>query len=309
MSDYQLNTPVAFAIFKRPETTAKVFEAIRQAKPPKLFVIADGPRSDREGEAEQCAATRAIIDRVDWDCEVFTNYSETNLGCGKRVSSGLDWVFDNVEEAIILEDDCLPHNYFFRFCEELLDKYRDDERVFSISGQNVQFGRQSMEYSYYFSRYSHVWGWASWRRAWQYYDFKMKLWPEIKARNLLRDILADPEAIECWTKLFESMYQGKMDTWDYQWTFTGWIQSGLSILANVNLISNLGFGNESTNTPGSTSRYSNMPSQALDFPLKHPPFIVRDTQADDFTQKTLYNYLGYLKKLKAKRDKILQAIF
>ncbi len=309
MSDYQLKTPVAFAIFKRPDTTAKVFEAIRQAKPPKLFVIADGPRSDREEEAGQCAATRAIIDRVDWNCEVFTNYSETNLGCGKRLSSGLDWVFDCVEEAIILEDDCLPEPSFFRFCEELLEKYRDDCRIFSISGQNVQFGRQSSEYSYYFSRYSHVWGWASWRRAWQYYDYKMKLWPEIKARNLLRDILLEPEAIECWTEIFESMYEGQIDTWDYQWTFTGWVQSGLSILANVNLISNLGFGNGSTNTPSSTSRYSNMPSQPLNFPLKHPPFIVRDTQADEFTQKTLYNYLGYLKKLKAKKDKILQAIF
>jgi hypothetical protein len=309
MSDYQLKTPVAFAIFKRPETTAKVFEAIRQAKPPKLFVIADGPRLDVPGEAEQCAATRAIIDRVDWNCEVFTNYSETNLGCGKRLSSGLDWVFDRVEEAIILEDDCLPEPSFFRFCEELLDKYRDDCRIFSISGQNVQFGRQSIEYSYYFSRYSHVWGWASWRRAWQYYDFKMKLWPEIKARNLLRDILAEPEAIECWTEIFESMYKGQINTWDYQWTFTGWVQNGLSILANVNLISNLGFGNGSTNTSSSTSRYSNMPLQALNFPLKHPPFIVRNTQADEFTQKTLYNYLGYLKKLKAKKDKILQAIF
>ncbi len=188
VSNSLIKTPVVVIIFKRTDTTEKVFEAIRLAKPPKLFVIADGPRADHPGEAEKCEAARAIIERVDWECEVLKNYSDTNLGCAKRVSSGLDWVFSNVEEAIILEDDCVPHLTFFPFCEELLEKYRYDTRIASISGQNVQFGRERTNYSYYFSRYNHCWGWATWRRAWQHFDFDMKLWPEIKKGHLLDDI-------------------------------------------------------------------------------------------------------------------------
>ena len=305
MDEFQLETPVVFIIFKRPETTEKVFEAIRQAKPPKLLVIADGAHLDKLGEAEKCAATRAIIDRVDWDCEVLKNYSEINLGCAKRVASGLDWVFENFEEAIILEDDCVPHPTFFRFCEELLERYRYDDRIVAISGQNVQFGRRRTEYSYYFSRYNHCWGWASWRRAWQYFDFDMKLWPEIKARNFLSDILVDPKAVKDWSRIFQSTYDGHVDSWANRWTFACWIQSGLSILANVNLVSNIGFGTESTNTGNRRSRYNNMLTEAIEFPLKHPPFIIRDAQADNFTQNTLYNYRGFFKRINAKIDKIL----
>lgn len=161
MYDFQLKTPVAFLIFNRPDTTRRVFAEIAKARPPKLLVVADGPRADHPDDVEKCAAVRAIIDGIDWDCKVLTNYSDINLGCKRRVSSGLDWVFDTVEEAIILEDDCLPHPAFFRFCEEMLNKYRDDKRIAMISGDNFQFGRKRTEYSYYFSRYPHIWGWAS----------------------------------------------------------------------------------------------------------------------------------------------------
>jgi hypothetical protein len=308
MDNWQLSTPVAFIIFKRPDTTKRVFEAIRQAKPPKLLVIADGPRVDRSGEAEKCAAVRAIIDRVDWDCEVLKNYSEINLGCGKRVYSGLDWVFDNVEDAIILEDDCLPHPTFFRFCEELLERYRYDSRIGSISGLNVQFGRRRTEYSYYFSRYNHIWGWATWRRAWHYYDYDMKLWPEINARGFLSDILGDPQAVKYWTKLFQYTYDGRINTnWDFQWTFACWIQNALGVLPNVNLVSNIGFSAESTHTSEEGSKYANMPTEAIEFPLKHPPFMVRDLEADNFTQNTLFK-VSWSKRVKAKVKKIMEVI-
>ena len=292
MLEWQMKTPVVFIIFKRPDTTEKVFEVIRQAKPQKLLVIADGARVERSGEAENCAAARAIIERVDWDCEVLKNYSETNLGCAKRVSSGLDWVFDKVEEAIILEDDCVPHPTFFRFCEEMLERYRYDNRIVSISGQNVQFGHKRTEYSYYFSRYNHCWGWATWRRSWQYFDFDMKLWSEIKARGFLADILQQPQTVKFWTDIFQSAYDGHLDLWACRWTFACWIQSGLSILSNVNLVSNIGFGAEGTNIKTKKGRfahrYDSMPVEAIDFPLKHPPYIVRDVQADKFTHNTLY---------------------
>jgi len=304
-----MKTPVVLIIFKRPDTTEKIFEAIRQAKPPKLLVIADGPRADRPGEAEKCAAARAIIQRVDWECEVITNYAEINLGCAKRVSSGLDWVFEKVEEAIILEDDCVSHPTFFRFCEELLERYRYDNRIASISGQNVQFGRRRTEYSYYFSRYNHCWGWASWRRAWQYFDFDMKLWPEIKDRNFLHDILIDPQSVKYWSEVFQSTYDRHITTvWDYQWTFTCWIQSGLGIISNVNLISNIGFGAESTHTSGETSQYANIPTEAIKFPLNHPPFMVCDLQADEFTQNTLFKQ-SRLQRFKAKVKTLVANIY
>lgn len=300
-----MKTPVAFLIFNRPDTTEKVFEAIRQAKPPKLLVVADGPRIDKSGEAEKCQATREIIKRVDWDCEILTNYSDINLGCKKRVSSGLYWVFDNVEEAIILEDDCLPHPSFFPFCEELLERYRDDNRIAVISGQNVQFGRKRTDYSYYFSRYNHCWGWASWRRAWLNYDYDMKLWPLVRDNNWLKDILKDNTSVEFWTKIFQNSYDGKINSWAYRWTFSCWIQSYLSVLPSVNLISNIGFGNAGTNTKQALNVYSNLLTEELKLPLQHPPFMIQDTKSDKFTQSTVYKR-NIITKVKFKIKAYLQ---
>lgn len=302
-----MKTPITFIIFKRPKTTEKVFEVIRQAQPKKLFVIADGPRPDREGEAEACEVTRAIIDRVDWECEVIKNYSETNLGCAKRVSSGLNWVFDNVEKSIILEDDCIPEVTFFRFCEELLEKYQDDTRIASIAAQNAQFGNKRTDYSYYFSRYSHCWGWATWKRAWKYYDLNIKLWKEVKESNILYDILLDPKAVSYWTRVFDSVYENSTGiTWDYQWTFACWMQGGLSIIPNVNLVSNVGVGADSTHfTTGQQFDFINIPTAAMEFPLKHPPFIVRNSQADNFIQKTVYGETT-LQMMKQELKKVLK---
>ncbi len=299
-----IKTPVAFIIFKRPDTTEKIFEAIREAKPPKLLVVADGARGDCPGEAEKCKAARAIIDRIDWDCELLTNYSEINLGCKQRVSSGLDWVFNNVEEAIILEDDCLPHPSFFRFCEELLNYYRDDKRIMVISGDNFQFGRKRTEYSYYFSRYNHCWGWATWRRAWQYYDIDMKLWSKIRDGNWLKFILEEPRTVKYWSKIFQAVYDVYINTWDYQWTFACWLQSGLTVLPNVNLVSNIGFGTEGTHTTDSRNSLANLPVEKMCFPLKHSPFMIRDAEADKFTEQIMFSS-SLLLLFKRKVNKIL----
>jgi hypothetical protein len=309
MSDWQLKTPVALIIFKRPQETERVFAEIRKVKPQKLLVVADGPRADRPGEDQDCDRARAIIDRVDWDCEVLKNYADVNIGCRLRVSSGINWVFDTVEEAIILEDDCLPHPTFFRFAEELLDRYRDDGRIMSISGQNVQFGRQRTDYSYYFSHYTHSWGWATWRRAWQHFDFDMKLWPEIRDGNFLEDVLGDSHAAKVWTNTFQLCYEKKLDAWDYQWTFASFIQNGMNIIANVNLVSNIGYGTRATNTNDVNSPYNNMPVEAITFPMKHPPFAIRDAQADNFIQNTLYDYdPPFLRKVQRKFNKLLKQI-
>lgn len=287
-----MKTPVAFLIFNRPDTTQQVFEAIRLAKPPKLLVVADGPRGDRPEDCEKCAAVRAIIETVDWDCEVLKNYSDVNLGCKKRVSSGLDWVFEQVEEAVILEDDCLPEQSFFPFCEELLERYRDDKRIMVISGDNFQFGRKRTEYSYYFSIYNHCWGWATWRRAWQYYDVEMQQWGELASRQLLQNFFKDICAIQYWHNKFEKVYQNKIDTWDYQWTFACWLQNGLSILPEVNLVKNIGFNSEGTHTKNVTDSFSNLEINPLQFPLRHPPSLIRCKSADQFTQKTQFGFFS-----------------
>lgn len=287
MNQSQLNTPIVLIVYKRPDKTEKVFEAIRQVKPPKLFVIADGPRADRPGEAEKCAAARAVVNRVDWDCEILTNYSDINLGCRQRVSSGLNWVFDAVEEAIILEDDCLPHPTFFRFCEELLRTYRQEERIMVVSGDNFQFGRKRTDYSYYFSRYPHCWGWATWRRAWQHYDSEMKLWPQVRETNWLGEVLENTLAVQYWSKIFQKVYDG-FNSWAYIWTFSCWINNGYSILPHVNLVSNIGVDRDATHTK-KLDKVANLPVDAIIFPIHHPPVIMRDTEADRFTESSIFS--------------------
>ncbi|MBD2188084.1 glycosyltransferase family 2 protein [Pseudanabaena mucicola] len=288
MTTWQLNTPVAFIIFNRPNTTSRVFEVIRQAKPPKLLVIADGARNNHLNDQQNCAATRAIIDKIDWNCELLKNYSDYNLGCRDRVSSGLNWVFEQVSEAIILEDDCLPHPSFFRFCEELLTKYRDDSRIMHISGDNFQLGKKRTQASYYFSRYNHCWGWASWRRAWHYYDVDMKLWSHIRDGNWLYDILGNSNYVKDWHKNFQGSCDRIIDSWDYQWAFACWVQSGLSILPNQNLVSNIGFSRGGTHTLRK-NLLADLPLNAMEFPLNHPIAIARDLKADDYTQKLLFS--------------------
>ena len=280
--------PVVFIIFNRPETTIKVFAEIAKARPPKLLVIADGPRANHPDDVEKCAAVRAMIDNVDWDCEVLTNYSDVNLGCKRRVSSGLDWVFDTVEEAIILEDDCLPHPTFFQFCEEMLNKYRDDKRIVMISGDNFQFGRKRTEHSYYFSRYPHIWGWASWRRAWKNYDIDMIVWPEIRDGGFLQDLLGTKISAWYWKNRFENAYKGKIDTWDYQWTFSCWIQSALSIIPNVNLVSNIGYNMKAVHT-NIKDKFAEMEIETMKFPILHPDYVLRDSRADHFVENKMFS--------------------
>jgi hypothetical protein len=276
-----IQTPVAFLIFKRPDVTAKVFEAIRQAQPSKLLVIADGPREDRPGEAEKCEATRAIIEQVDWPCEVLKNYSDKNLGCKRRVASGLSWVFETVEEAIILEDDCLPHPSFFPFCEELLDHYRHDERIFAISGDNSRDRHPRNLDSYHFTRLTPIWGWATWRRAWQTYDVTIKHWPKLQQEGWLRDVWQSQKVVQSWEANFRGVYENRVDTWDYQWTFNCWAQGGLYVVPNVNLISNLGFAEDATHTKNVQDKRANFPMEDVRFPLQHPTFIIPDFRRDE----------------------------
>jgi hypothetical protein len=282
-----MQTPVVLLIFNRPDTTRRVLEVVRAVQPSTLLVVADGPRPHVSSDEERCAETRALIDGVDWACDVRRNYADANMGLADRVAGGLTWAFEQVESAIILEDDCVPHPSFFRFCAELLDRYAADTRIMSISGTNYQLGRRRTVYSYYFSRYNHCWGWATWRRAWQFYDHDMTLWPDVRDGGWLYDILDSRQAVRYWRKILQRTYTGRINSWAYRWTLAHWLQSGLSILPNVNLVSNIGFGDQATHTRD-RSPFAHMPAVAMPFPLSHPPFVIADAQADRHTQATVY---------------------
>jgi hypothetical protein len=285
-----MQTPIAFIIFNRPDLTAQVFQEIAKARPPKLFVIADGPRPHELGERDKCAAARAVVEGVDWDCEVVKNYSEVNLGCGVRVATGLEWVFEQTEEAIILEDDCVPHPTFFRFCEELLARYRDDERVMQISGGKLRSGLKWGPYNYFFSRHSNVWGWATWRRAWQLYDIRVKSWPQVRDTRWLEEIVRDPEVARFLGDQFEIANQSETRwcTWDYQWTFACWRQQGLCVHPNAELITNVGCREDGTHMRWGENKFAHIPLEEMAFPLQHPPHVIPHEEADDAFVREVY---------------------
>jgi hypothetical protein len=288
VDDQRFSTPIVIMIYNRPDLTRRVFEEIARVKPKKLLVIADGPRSGKNGDMAKCEQARYFLKLIDWECEVKTNISEINLGLKRRVSSGLNWVFDQVEDAIVLEDDCLPQPGFFQFCEEMLGKYRDDERVVHVGGVNLQFGKNVTASSYYFSIYPHVWGWATWRRAWKNYDVNMSEWPVFRDRRGLQEFLGSKRSINFWRDGFEKTYSGQVDTWAVQWVFACWKKGGLSIIPAKNLISNIGYGFEATHTR-KESRYARMKTQEMEFPLIHPPNVVRERIADRYTEEETFS--------------------
>jgi hypothetical protein len=284
----QAETPVLFIVFNRPDTTKEVFSVIKAIKPKKFYIAADGPRVNREGESEKTELVRKICLNIDWKCDVKTLFSDRNLGCKDAVSSAITWFFENEDKGIILEDDCLPDLSFFAYCEELLEKYKNDSRIMSISGVNFQKENIAGTYSYYFSRYVHVWGWATWRRAWEHYDKEMKLWPDIKKRNILDHLLCDKREKRYWQRFFESTYRGEIDTWDYQWTFSCWMQSGLSVIPVKNLVSNIGFGANATHTKDVTPE-ADRPVSSIELPLVHPNHVIRNARADQFIQSIMFS--------------------
>ncbi len=278
-----LRTPVLLVIFNRPETTQLVFEAIRKAKPSRLYLAADGPRKNVKNDIKNCAEARKIVEQVDWECKVETLFRDENLNCGVGPSSAFTWFFEHEEEGIILEDDCLPSQSFFWFCQELLEHYRYDTRVMHIGGNNFLKGWQKDdEYSYYFSRSGYVWGWATWRRAWKKFDFKIRQYEKAKQNGFFRHYFMNS---------IEKMYRlrkfnktiagnGNVDWWDYQWDFARYTNSGLSIVPNTNLVKNLGFGEIATHTTNGNSKNASMEALDIEFPLRNPSFMIRDVVSD-----------------------------
>jgi hypothetical protein len=282
-----LQTPILFIIFNRPDTTRTVFEAIRKAKPAKLYVAADGARANKAGEAQLCEETRAIINSVDWPCEVKKLYRDTNLGCGKGVSGAISWLFEQEETGIILEDDVLPDPSFFNYCSELLHIYSDNQSIMHINGCNFQQGVQRGNGSYYFSAFPHVWGWATWRRAWKMYDFNLSDMNYFYNLNKLRYYFKDKKAIDSWHAIFFKMNRKFIDTWDYQWNYAIWNNKGRVITPNVNMIKNIGFGENATHTLDANSRFSGLDTLSIG-PLVYPSTTAIDEDADLHTQNYCY---------------------
>jgi hypothetical protein len=269
----QLETPVALIVFNDPETTRRVFAAVAAARPKRLFLIADGPRVDRPGEGDRCEEVKRIVTDVNWPCQVETNFSRTNMGPRSRIVSGINWVFSRVEEAIILEHDCLPDPSFFPYCVELLSRYRDQHQIAYITGFNPLEKSFPFRYSYYYSQIAFLWGWATWRRAWQAYDEHLQSWPEVKSSGLLDLVLADKSAVAYWSRVFDAMHDGTgPSTWDYQFIYTCWTRNWLAILPARNLIQYIGFVPGAVHTKVPDPDLS-LCSTFVNLPLLHPPAI------------------------------------
>jgi len=290
---YKTKSPILFLVFNRPEVTRKVFDAIREAKPPRLYVAADGPRLSKEGERERVEQVRRIVTEIDWDCDLYTLFREQNLGCGTAVSKGINWFFENEPEGIILEDDCLPIGAFFRFCDELLERYRDDMRIGSISGSySLPTKIPTDGESYFLARYGRIWGWASWRRAWEGYDLRISFWPKMKQLRSHRCFFERPEHANHYERIWDRVYNGQIDTWDYQWDLKRLSDLSFTLVSTVNLIENIGFDESATHTSGDTAR-DRRPVVDLEFPLVHPDPLLLDFRRDQETHGLRYRPFGF----------------
>jgi len=280
-----MKTAVVIIIHRRPDLTRRLIDCLRLVKPKKIYVIADGPRNALE--KTECTATRQVIEQINWPCELIKQYATTNLGLRKRVVTGLNYVFKYETQAIILEDDLIPDPSFFRFCEELLTKYRNNPNIISIAGNNFQFGKTPLKSSYYFSRYVHSWGWATWRRAWELYDDQMSDWPARKANRWLASIFSSLAMRLYWKKIFDMVYNNEVNSWAYRWTYTALKHSMLTIIPDRNLVSNIGYGEAATHTKRKNKNIA-MPVLSIKFPLKHPRSIARNVVADYRTERNIY---------------------
>ncbi len=298
---HPLNTAVLFLVFNRLDTTKQVFQAIKEAKPPRLYIAADGARVDKDGEDKKAQEVRDFItSSIDWDCEVKTLFRDNNLGCKMAVSGAIDWFFENEEMGIILEDDCLPSQSFFWFCEELLERYKDDMRIFLISGYNKQNEWKKDENDYFFSNLGGIWGWASWKRAWNEYTLDMKDINHFIEMNGFKNILGNKLGDLREKSIYQSIVINKMNTWDYQWAYARHKNNGMACVPSVSLIENIGFGKEATHTFGDNQ--DNVEKSEMEFPLKENKFFFPDRKYDELF---LFNKTNLFLRIKNKLIRVI----
>lgn len=299
MSNSNLTVPIVFCIFKRLDTTQKVFEKIKKAQPPRLYIISDGARNYVDGEKEMVEAVRTFVEQnIDWDCEVFKNYAEVNLGCGRRIFSGITWAFETEEEAIILEDDCVPDDTFFRYCQEMLEYYRYDERILMIGGNNPVAQMNFTEHDYFFSHVPFMWGWATWKRAWNLYDYNIASWPSNKKNILLRQAIPVRKAYWYYSAEFDAVYMGKCnDIWDYQFMYIGIINAMFGIVPAKSHVQNIGFIEGATHT-NKVPNWMTSEIFPVEFPIRHRKNVEWDQEFDE-KYMTLISKQGLVMKIKS----------
>lgn len=292
MEKYLVDIPVALIFFNRDDTLKSVFEQVRKAKPSKLFLIQDGARENREDDIEGIAACRKVVENVDWECEIYKNYSEENLGCGRRVSSGISWVFESVDRAIILEDDCVIEPTFINFCDELLEKYKDDERVAMISALNHFVDWDCGDNSYFFAKTGAIAAWATWKRVWDNFDFTIKDYNDDYVKKVIKSSFNHKYAANARMKNWQSIYERgqkgeKIRYWGPQFGFLKYRTSALSIVPSHTLSSNVGVGPKATfSGMGAEFMQKSMrpwffqKTRPMEFPLKHPVTILPDCEYD-----------------------------
>lgn len=282
--------PVLLLIFNRPDTTAQVLQAISTWDISTLYIAADGARGDRTQEAALCETTRNLALELSSHHQVVTLFREENLGCGRAVAEAISWFFSNEEAGIILEDDCVPNSDFYNFCDQLLDHHADDEKVMMISGNNFLWERQISPNTYIFSRYNHIWGWATWRRAWKHFEWEMSEWPTLRETSWLFDVChGQRDSERYWRRTFDSVFSQQIDTWDYKWTYSVWRQQALSVTPPSNLVDNIGFFTDATHTLARPEWLDRLRTEPLSFPLNPANDIVADLEAERFTDINIFN--------------------
>lgn len=287
-TNYKVKNPILFITFRRPSTTAAVFKEIRKAKPHKLYLVQNYPSSKSHEEQKKWMEVRAIIENIDWECEVIKLFRKEHLEVQESISSAINWFFEKEEMGIILEDDCLPTNDFYYFCDYALDKFKNNSNIFAITGDNFQDNNFRGDSSYYFSKHMHVWGWASWRRAWKTYDVKISFWPEYKKSKNWKSYNNSLHEKKYWELIYTKTYLNKIYTWDYQWNLAIWKNNGMVVTPNVNLVTNIGFGSEATNTTASDDKASMMRVGSMNS-ISDPQKIDINKDADNYV---FNNYLG-----------------
>ncbi|NBB22939.1 nucleotide-diphospho-sugar transferase [Runella sp. CRIBMP] len=304
--------PILFIIFNKIDETKRVFEVIRQQRPAHFFIAADGPRPSKEGEKEKCDYIKTwVVNNIDWPCEVKTLFREQNVGCGKGPSGAISWFFEHVQEGIILEDDCLPNHTFFGFCADLLDKYRDDDRISIVSGNNFQLQQpMPLTSDYYFSVFPSSNGWATWKRSWQCFDYYIIDWVKLEKKDFLKFLFEDKEHQQWWKQKLDWIHRHKPnDMWDFQFHFLCMARRQLAVMPKANLVKNIGYGPDATHSQDPNNYFANMPTYELNFPLIHPERIERNYEADVFIQDMLFGraeVVSNFKKMKRLIKRIIK---
>jgi len=293
----KIKTPIALIVYNRPLLTAKVFEKIASAKPKKLFLIADGPNLSDSNDIKLCNRTRAIIDDINWECEVLRNYSSRNIGCNNRIITGLDWLFSLVDECIILEDDCLPDISFFKFCQELLTYYEQDERIMMVTGNNPLGNWIKGNATYHFSNFGGVWGWATWKRAWNLFQPASDAWVNKNTHECIKNVLVNKVHSKHRLNKCIQSFNSQKGSWDYKWSFARLLNSGLTIVPNKNLISNIGFSKKASHTKNESSSRANEPIDSITFPIIHPLGVYPDRYFDTLKFETTHSHSNNNNKL------------